>query len=331
MTRATHQPMRVLVTSAGAGPAIAIIKAIKRSASGDSNFVVAVDANAASAGLFLADAQELIPRSDSAQYIPRLLEVCLKFDVQLLIPILDLETPVVAANVSEFERIGVAVAVNSPECLARCNDKIRSSEVCARSAITQPRTFLRRSDIPTDCFPIVAKSICGTGSVGQYLFAHPEELAAASIDDRSVIFQEFVSGTEYSIDTFGEATNPYFVAVPRERRKVKGGQTVHGIVTDDDALKEYARRCCHAFGITDVSCIQVIRDKGGVFYFIEINPRYGTGVSLSIAAGVDFPRLQFSALLAPYALPNIARSLTPGVQMVRYWEEIFLTIDFERI
>ena len=57
--------------------------------------------------------------------------------------------------------------------------------------------------------------------------------------------------------------------------------------------------------------------------FVEINPRYGTGVSLSIQAGVNFPRLQWLSAFAPGSITPEMLRFRPGVGMIRYWEEIY--------
>ena len=67
----------------------------------------------------------------------------------------------------------------------------------------------------------------------------------------------------------------------------------------------------------------MIRDAAGRLAFVEINPRYGTGVSLSIHAGVDFPRLQWLSARAPEAITPAMLRFRPGVGMIRYWEEIY--------
>ena len=61
----------------------------------------------------------------------------------------------------------------------------------------------------------------------------------------------------------------------------------------------------------------------GALYFVEMNPRYGTGISLSIAAGIEFPRLQWLAHYDPDAITPDMLKFRANVEMLRYWEEVY--------
>ena len=84
--------MRVLVTAAGAGPGVALIKAIRRMG----GFVVGVDGREQASGLYLADAHATVPLARDPEYIPTLIALCKEHDLGMVVPILDVETPHVA-------------------------------------------------------------------------------------------------------------------------------------------------------------------------------------------------------------------------------------------
>ena len=98
---------------------------------------------------------------------------------------------------------------------------------------------------------------------------------------------------------------------------------VFGQTVDDVELLEFARSTAAAFETSEIACLQVIREEDGPLSFIELNPRYGTGVSLSIAAGVPFPYLQWLRAFQPELLAEQSLAYEPGLQMIRYWEEHF--------
>ncbi|HYX22513.1 MAG TPA: ATP-grasp domain-containing protein, partial [Thermoanaerobaculia bacterium] len=139
----------------------------------------------------------------------------------------------------------------------------------------------------------------------------------------ALLWQQWVAGQEFSIDTFGDPDSDRFVAVPRLRRVVKAGQMVDGETVADSRLIEFARTTCRAFGARDVCCVQAIRDAQGELWFVEVNPRYGTGVSLSIHAGIDFPRLQWLSAFAPETITPDRLRFRSGAGVLRYWEEIY--------
>ena len=311
--------MRFLVTAAGAGPGVSVIKAIR---SMDDAFVVGVDMSATAAGLYLADTHALIPGAKEAEYVDRILEVCRAHGVGLVVPIFDLETPVLASARARFEAEGIAVAANGLDCVEKANDKVRSYEVCRAAGIRQPERFAAPSDAPADAFPLVGKPAQGMGAQGVVRLCSAAEYLRSRHGD-GLLWQRFVAGPEYSIDTWGDARTDRFVAVPRHRARVRDGQMVQGSTCGDEDLQVFARQACVAFGVTDVSCLQCIRGPDGELHFVELNPRYGTGVSLSIAAGVDFPRLQWLAAHEPEGIKPEMLRFEPGVEMIRYWEEIY--------
>ncbi len=313
---------RILVTAAGSGPGTAVVKALRRAADFDA-FVVAVDMSDRAAGLFLAHQRALVPRAGDSGFIDRVLEIATEHAVNMIIPIFDTETPVFAQANERFRQQGIHVAVNPLDCVLQANDKAQSFAVCAAAGIPQPPRFEHPDFAGPDAYPIVGKPLQGVGAKGLVMLEATGGLPPW-IDPAAYIWQSWIHGQEYSIDTFGDPDSAVFVAVPRLRRIVKAGQMVDGETVDDPALTGFARAVCRAFGARDVCCIQVIRDAGGSLYFVEINPRYGTGVSLTIHAGADLPRLQWLSAFAPESItPDLLR-FRAGAGVIRYWEEIYL-------
>ncbi|HSS50011.1 MAG TPA: ATP-grasp domain-containing protein [Thermoanaerobaculia bacterium] len=313
--------MRVLVTAAGSGPGVAIVKAVRDSAGFDS-FVLAVDMSSRAAGLYLAHERAIVPGAGDPGYPGRLLELSRQHGIEMIIPIFDTETPVLARERERFENAGIHVAVNPLDCVLRANDKMESFRLCEAAGIPQPGRFPHPGDAAAGSYPIVGKPLQGVGGKGMLRLDGPGELPTR-LDPAAFIWQEWVEGQEFSIDTFGDPDSATFVAVPRLRRIVKAGQMVDGETLADPELIEFARTTCRAFGAQDVCCVQVIRNRAGRLAFVEINPRYGTGVSLSIHAGIDFPRLQWLSAFAPETITRDMLRFRSGAGVIRYWEEIY--------
>lgn len=332
MTTTTAKParpaeMRVAVTAAGAGPGTAIVKAIARGAAGMSEvprFVVALDMSPDSAGLYLGDAGELVPAAKDPAYVDRVLEACRKHRVNMVIPIFDLETPVFARARERFAAERIHLALNPLACVEDANDKVRSFEVCARAGLRQPERFRTPGEAPADAFPLLGKPHKGIGSKDMVLLSTKDDAIPPGTPVEALLWQRFIRGPEYSIDTFGHPDHGPFVAVPRHRELVRAGQMVKGATAGDADLQDFAASAIRAFDVRDVSCLQVIREeKTGALYFVELNPRYGTGISLSIAAGVPFPLLQWLAHFDPGAITPAMLRWKAGLKMIRYWEELY--------
>ena len=82
----------------------------------------------------------------SEQYIPFLLKYCLDHNIDALIPLFDIDLPILANHVSEFDEIGVKVIVSRKEVISICNDKWLTFNYLQQNGFNTPRTFLSVKD-----------------------------------------------------------------------------------------------------------------------------------------------------------------------------------------
>jgi carbamoyl-phosphate synthase large subunit len=86
-------------------------------------------------------------------------------------------------------------------------------------------------------------------------------------------------------------------SVPRLRARVDSGVSVGGRTVHDEELSSFGRAVAQATGITYVANVQCKRDAAGRPALLEVNPRMPGTLGLTIASGVDMPRLALAALL----------------------------------
>jgi carbamoyl-phosphate synthase large subunit len=317
--------MRILVTSSGAGPAIALIKALKELDRDEDRCVLATDMSRNSAGLYLADSFRITSSMSSPDFIPQLVDICRDERIEMVIPVLDGDALKLSSAREQFNAVGTVVACNSPQTIERANDKLLSYKVCQEANIRQPQLYSGPQSISEADLPVLVKPRRGVSGRGIIRFDTVDQLRATKDATDDSLWQQFIPGDEYTVDTFSKPSAGDFIAVPRLRRVVKAGQMVQGETVLDPEIIEFAGKCCDAFDTVDVACVQIIRHATtNELYFVEVNPRYGTGVSLSIAAGVFFPQLQYSKNVSgkpplPHANPFIA-----GLQVFRFWQEVYL-------
>ena len=99
------------------------------------------------------------------------------------------------------------------------------------------------------------------------------------------IVQPFVDGNEYTIDIFCDWDGNPVSVIPRERLQVRAGEVLKTRIDMDAAMIGEAKALCRCFRPRGPLTVQLIRDRAGVDWFIEINPRYGGGAPLSMKAG----------------------------------------------
>ncbi len=140
-----------------------------------------------------------------------------------------------------------------------------------------------------------------------------------------MIVQECLGGQEYTIDVYRSRDGKVRCVVPRQRLIVRSGEVESGLTVRDRQLIDTAAGLAGSLGdLWGVFCCQCRRaGEGGQPRFFEINPRFGGGVPLSVAAGANFPLYLLQEVLG---LPITAQlgQFTDRLLMLRYDEALFM-------
>jgi carbamoyl-phosphate synthase large subunit len=310
--------LRVLVTGAGGPAAIAAMKSLRAE---ESVQLIAADMDPWAAGLYLTGQRTLVPAGAAAEFTAVLLDRCRALSVDVVLPTVDAELQPLARAREEFAAAGVALLLAPAAALDVILDKLTLAEHCA-GVVAVPRTELFGPSLDPAgwTYPVVVKPRRGSGSRGVIIVDSAAELAAL---DRSpsLIVQEFLPGEEYSVDVLADAAGQVIASVPRLRARVDSGVSVGGRTVHDPEVERFGRVVAEATGITYVANVQCRRDAAGVPALLEVNPRMPGTLGLTIASGVDMPRLALAALLGrpvPASLGFCERAV------VRFLDERFL-------
>src|SRR5262249_4320450 len=103
------------------------------------------------------------------------------------------------------------------------------------------------------------------------------------------LIQPFVAGTEFSVDAYVRRDGTLQGAVARVREVVSGGEVMVTRTARDEAVLEVATRVAALPGWYGPLNIQIMRTTGGP-RLLEVNPRFSSGVTCAIEAGLDGPR-----------------------------------------
>ncbi len=134
-----------------------------------------------------------------------------------------------------------------------------------------------------------------------------------------MLVQENLPGPEYSIDVLARSDGEVVAVVPRERLRVDSGIAVCGVTKRDAALEEFGRMVAERIHLTGVANVQVKDAASGEPALLEVNPRFPGTMPLTVASGIDMPKLCVGeALGSPIRCGRIA--YRPAA-MVRMMEE----------
>lgn len=277
-------------------------------------------------GLFLVDQEHrvLLPRGDHPGFADSVIEVCQEHEIDVVVPTVDAELVPMAKSREELAEAGTAVLVAPTMALERCLDKWALMQV-ADGSVPIPLSAPLDEDFDPDTFelPVLLKPRVGSGSRGVRRVDSWDAIGA--VPDGSVLVQELLPGPEYSLDVLATAAGEVRAVVPRERLRVDSGIAITSRTVHDVELESIGAQAVEAAGLTGVANVQVMRDEDGTPRLIEINPRFPGTMPLTLASGVNMPRLALGELLGE---PIPAGPLPfRDVAMTRVFEDVPVDVD----
>ncbi len=319
------QPRRVvLITGAGGAAAVTLILALR-----DDHIVIAADLDPLAVGLYLVPEEQrvLLPRGEDPAFARTLLHAARTHGAGLVIPTVDVELPHVSAAAREFHEVGIRLLVESPETLQMCLDKWQLMQACATS-VRVPASIILAGRAYEDAVaalgaPFIVKPRSGAGGRGFAVVDSPAAFVGIP-DDGSILAQEHLPGEEFSIDVLARPDGHVVAAVPRRRDKVDSGIAVAGRTVDDADLVRFGRAVARAIGVRTVVNVQAKRALDGTMALLEVNPRFPGTMSLTVAAGVDMPRLATGAAFGDLIPDHIDFA---EVAVVRHWADVVVPVD----
>jgi carbamoyl-phosphate synthase large subunit len=302
-----------------AGQRVDIVSAFGRAGA----FTVAADADRLAPALYHADRRALVPRVDDPTYVRALADLVHAHDVRLVVPLTDLDQALLAR--SREELAPALVLVPAPDVCDAMGDKWLAHLFFEEHGITSPRSWLP-GDVPGDArYPVLVKVRVGFGSRHIYRAHDPEQLAfhlrTTPVDS---FVQEVCQGEEFSIDVFCDMDATCLHAIPRTMIQSKGGESIKGRSIKDWELIEHGARVAEAVGIVGPANVQCFREPDGSLPVTDVNPRFGGGFPLPLAAGSRYPELALALARGERPEPQLG-SFQEGIVMTRFFSHLCLT------
>ena len=282
----------ILISSAGRR--VSLVKEFQRTAAeiDESIKVFATDMSPEmSAACFFADAAFQVPPLSDERFIDSLLSICIANNVGIVIPTIDTELPLLAANKDAFALHGIHIVVSSPEHIDKCCDKRSTIKVFEKYGIRTPRHI----DPYHPEFPMFAKPYDGSSSKNVHIIKSADDLSESMINDKKLMFMEYIDKKEYcefTVDIYYGRDNHVKAIVPRERLEIRCGETCKGTTRRNFLVNFLKERVEHFPGMIGPVCVQMFyRESDNDVVGIEINPRFGGGYPLTYHAGANFPKM----------------------------------------
>lgn len=232
----------------------------------------------------VSDGYMKVPRVTDKEYLHILKEYCMKNDISMVVPTIDTELHILSKAKENFLRDGIFLAISSNEICETFYLKDSTEKFFVKHGFDTPKSI---TDILTCSYPIFAKLNNSSCSIGAQIVYTPE-IAKELRQNSNYVFQEFIQGDEFTVDTFIDRNGDVIAIVPRQRLEVRAGEVSKAkTVKDARIIKAIKELCSKLEGAYGCITIQLFRTDDRIV-FIEINPRFGGGYPLSLRAGANF-------------------------------------------
>lgn len=292
-----------------------------RTTLGDAVRIVVTDHSIYAPALHFADAGYQVPLIRDPDYIPTILSICQKEQIDAITTLIDPEIMILAENREKFEELGITVLAPYADTARLCFDKYEMYRYLTDRGIATTRTwgtigeFREDLDAGRIAFPVFAKPRCGSGSVGAGRIEDLPALEAAFERDPSLIAQELMIGKDMDADVYVDTVSHEAAAIfAKEKISSVIGGANKTISVKDEALFSFVQEAVRAFRFNgpldmDLFC------RDGKYYLSEINPRFGGAYLHAYGAGVDFPKLIYR---------NVAEHEANEPQIGAYEEDVVM-------
>jgi carbamoyl-phosphate synthase large subunit len=263
----------------------------------------------------------VLPYASDNSYLSHLIELCLRYNIDVLIPGSEIELSLISRNRVLFNEIGVFLAINSYSVIDTCMDKLATNSLLKKLGFSVPRyeTVSTYEHIETiDFYPVVVKpQFGGKGSSDVYIAQSITELKGLAMyldltkHDRNFLIQEYIGtpADEYTVGILHSSSGELIDSIALNRDLSRGlsvrSSTIN--ISGNDTLGEklvissgisqgtigkYAEVChqcediaskLHSCGPLNIQC----RFHDGKVWVFEINPRFSGTSSLRALVGFN--------------------------------------------
>lgn len=230
-------------------------------------------------------------------YINKIIEICKEENVTFLLTLIDPELELLSRYRNNFEENDIRLILSDEQIIKSTFDKLLFySEYKDKLRLIKTyrdyREILEKIEAGELNFPIIAKPLKGSASIGIKEITSRRELEAYRDAGESYIFQEYIFGKEIGVDVYFDIVSDKIVSIfMKEKIAMRAGETDKSIsFFQKEILDEILKlETCKGFkGPLDVDIFVSEDDK---IYLNEINPRFGGGYPHAHYCGVDFIRM----------------------------------------
>ena len=318
--------MNLLILSCGTRDKV--VQYFKTAFAGEGK-IIATDCSPYAPALYEADSYYIVPRITEPGYMNVIFDICRKENITGVLSLIDPELSLIAKHEKEFNELGVTVIESSYELCERTLNKWEMycwmkehGYPCAKSYITL-ESFYEAVEKGEIGYPVFVKPMKGSASLQIAKAEDKETVELLYHHGDHMMIQEFMDGQEIGADCYIDLISKEVVSIFTKKKLVmRAGETDKAISFENPELFKQIEKFVLENGFAGQIDIDIF-EKDGIFYFSEVNPRFGGGYPHAYACGADHMSL-IKNNLAGRANSKKIGGYQKGKVMMKY-NEIMLT------
>ncbi|MCX6280317.1 MAG: ATP-grasp domain-containing protein [Bacteroidetes bacterium] len=146
-----------------------------------------------------------------------------------------------------------------------------------------------------------------------------------------IIIQEFIHGAEFNVTGLGDGKGNTIAAVPMRKQYITDkGKAWGGISISDERMLDMTRKFLRNTKWRGGFELELMKNKDGELYLLEINPRLPAWIYLAVGVGQNIPEALVNLAIGEKVPPFSDYAV--GKMFIRYaWDMIVDREEFEQI
>lgn len=224
-------------------------------------------------------------KKDQKNYIEILLSYCKKNNINFIIPLTDLDLILLAKNENNFLKIKTKIISNNLDIIKICENKLSFNKFLKNNNFLYPKYSKNLKDFKNTNFKIVEKKINGSGSDDQSNYKNVSYINSVRKD---FFLSKFIDGKEYGIDILNDKKGNFVSCCIKEKIHMRSGETDKAKIVEDENILNFSKKLSLSLNHRyNIDC-DIIVDKKGSIYCLDINPRFGGGYAFTHLSGLNY-------------------------------------------
>ena len=233
------------------------------------------------------------PVSDDSNWLNTIKEICIKENINFLLPMIDYEIDLLNKNREWFEKHNVVLCISPETTIDLIRNKKHFQDFVALECPnikSIPTKFVKEIEKLDWKYPVVCKPYNGRSSQGLMYIHNDQEWQEfiSTADINKYIVEPFIKGPLVMVEVVRQNNPVKSVAMSRrEILSTPNGCALTVYVFKDEQLEERTKDLANKLNIIGDVNFEYILDENGEYHLVECNPRFSAGCEFACIGGYD--------------------------------------------